>query len=137
MDTDRCHQEDWEKSGNDFLLRMCPVAHILNLWVATPWRGPTTFSHGLHKTTENIDIYTMIRNSSKISYEPATKIILWGGRCHNMRNSIKTALNTCLFFFKVTVFFSNLLSKMTELMIVLLLTLPDKMLTVVLSQQLL
>lgn len=61
-----------------------------------------------------------------------------GGRCHNMRNSIKTALNTCLFvFFKATVFFSNLLSKMTELMIILLLTLPDKMLTVVLSQQLL
>lgn len=42
-----------------------------------------------------------------------------------------------IFFFKATVFFSNLLSKMTELMIILLLTLPDKMLTVVLSQQLL
>jgi hypothetical protein len=52
--------------------------------------GQLTFSQGSPMTIrkENADIYISIHNDSN-SLEVATKIILWLGGHHNMRNCIK------------------------------------------------
>ena len=52
-------------------------AVVLNLWIMTPFgiKQPIHRSH--LRSLENTDIYIMVHNSSKISYEIATKIILW------------------------------------------------------------
>lgn len=61
------------------------LLELLNLWVLTPL--------GRHISNITSDIYIMVYNSCKISYEAATKIILWfqgvGGHHHNMRNCRK------------------------------------------------
>lgn len=66
---------------------------FINLWVATPLWSGTIFSQGCLRLLESIDIYIAINSSSKITVlqqnKVATKIILWLGGPHNMRNWIK------------------------------------------------
>lgn len=53
---------------------------VLNLWATTHFRVKQPFPGGLVRPSANTDIYIIIDNSSDISYEVATKIILSLGR---------------------------------------------------------
>jgi hypothetical protein len=61
---------------------ICSRESVLNLWIVTPLGSEQLFHRVtirslFHKRpSENTDIYIMSHNSTKISYEVATKIIL-------------------------------------------------------------
>jgi hypothetical protein len=52
-------------------------AAVLNPWVSTSLEVKCSFHNGPISISSILDIYTTIHKGSKISYEVATKIILW------------------------------------------------------------
>ena len=63
-------------------------AVVLNLWIMTPFGIKQPIHRGHLRSLENTDIYIMVHNSSKISYEIATNNFMDGAH-YNMRLCIR------------------------------------------------
>lgn len=62
--------------GEESVVNILSGESVLNLWVVTPLGIEQLFFVGSPKTSENTDIYKTSPNSSNITYEAATKMIL-------------------------------------------------------------